>query len=47
MRGVSIFCLGTVEKVGVDSGWVGAGYETHRVPFYDLDTPSEAFDVSK
>ena len=44
MRGVSIFCLGTVAKVEVDSGWVGAGYETHRVPSYDLDTPSDALD---
>ena len=44
VRGVSIFHLGTVEKVGLDSGWVGAGYETHRVPSYDLDTPSDALD---
>ena len=44
MRGVSIFCLRSVEKVGLDSGWVGAGYETHRVPSYDLDTPSDALD---
>ena len=44
MRGVSIFRLGTVEKVGVDSGWVVAGHETQRVPSYDLDTPSDALD---
>ena len=44
MRGVSIFRLGTVEKVGVDCGWVEAGYKTHRVPSYDLDTPSDALD---
>ena len=31
-------------KVGVGCGWVGAGYETHRVPSYDLDTPSDALD---
>ena len=44
VQGVSIFCLGTVAEVGVDSGWVEAGYETHRVPSYDLDTPSDALD---
>ena len=44
VRGVAIFRLRTVEKVEVDSGWVGAGYETHRVPSYDLDTPSDALD---
>ena len=44
MRGVSIFRLRTVEKVEVDSGWVVAGYETHRVPSYDLDTPSDALE---
>ena len=25
-------------------GWVEVGYETHRVPSYDLDTPSDALD---
>ena len=44
MRGVSIFCLGTVGEVEVASGWVVARYETHRVPSYDLDTPSDALD---
>ena len=44
MQGVSIFCLRTVEEVEVDSGWVEAGYETQRVPSYDLDTPSDALD---
>ena len=44
MRGVSIFRLRLVEKVGLDSGWVGAGYETHRVASYDLDTPSDALE---
>ena len=44
MRGVSIFCLRTVAEVGVDSGWVVAGYETHRVLSYDLDTPSDALE---
>ena len=45
MRGVSIFRLRTVAKVGLDSGWVGAGYETHRVPSYDLDTSSDALEI--
>ena len=44
MRGVSIFRLRTVEEVEVDCGWVVAGYETHRVLSYDLDTPSDALD---
>ena len=44
VRGVSIFCLGTVGKVAVDSWWVEAGYETHRVPSYDLDTLSDALE---
>ena len=43
-EGVSIFRLGLVGKVGVDSGWVVAGYETHRVSSYDLDTPSDALE---
>ena len=44
VQGVSIFRLGTVAKVELDSGWVGAGYETHRVASYDLDTPSDALE---
>ena len=44
MRGVSIFRLGTVEEVELDCGWVVAGYETHRVASYDLDTPSDALE---
>ena len=44
MQGVSILRLGTVEEVGQICGWVGAGYETHRVPSYDLDTPSDALE---
>ena len=39
VQGVPIFCLGMVGKVGVDSGWFGAGYESHRIPSNDLDTP--------
>ena len=44
MRGVSIFRLRTVGEVGQICGWFEAGYETHRVPSYDLDTPSDALD---
>ena len=44
MRGVSIFRLRTVAEVELDCGWVVAGYETHRVLSYDLDTPSDALD---
>ncbi len=44
MRGVSIFRLRTVGKVELDCGWVEAGYETHRVASYDLDTPSDALE---
>ena len=44
MRGVSIFHLRSVEKVELDCGWFEAGYETHRVPSYDLDSPSDALD---
>ena len=44
VRGVSIFCLGTVGKVGQICGWVEAGYEIHRVASYDLDTPSDALE---
>ena len=44
VRGVSIFRLGTVEEVDQISGWFEAGYETHRVLSYDLDTPSDALD---
>ena len=44
MRGVSIFCLRSVEQVEVDSEWVEAGYKTQRVPSYDLDTLFDALD---
>ena len=43
-EGVSIFRLGLVGEVELDSGWVVAGYETHRVSSYDLDTDSDALD---
>ena len=44
MQGVSIFWFGDGWESWVDSWWVEAGYETHRVPSYDLDTPSDALD---
>ena len=44
VQGISIFCWGTVAEVGLDSGCVGAGYKSHRVPSYDLDTPSDGLD---
>ena len=44
MQGVSIFRLRMVEKVVEICGWFEAGYETHRVLSYDLDTPSDALD---
>ena len=44
MRGVSIFRLRTVAEVELDCGWVVAGYETHRVLSYDLDTSFDALD---
>ena len=42
MRRAAIFRLRRREKVGVSPGPNGAGYETYRVPSYDLDTPSVA-----
>ena len=44
MRRAAIFCLGRREKVELSPGPNGAGYETHRVPSYDLDTPSDALE---
>ena len=43
-EGFPFYGLRLVGEVGVDSGWIVAGYKTHRVPFYDLDTPSDALD---
>ena len=40
LRGVSIFCLQTVEQAEADCGWVVAWYKTHRVPSYDQIGPS-------
>ena len=45
MQMVAIFCLGTVGKVELDSRWFGAGYKTHRVLSYDLDTPFDALEI--
>ena len=44
MRRAAIFCLGRHAEVGVSPGPNEAGYETHRVLFYDLDTPSDALE---
>ena len=44
MRRASIFHLGSHAKVELDPGPNEAGYETHRVPSYDLDTPSDALE---
>ena len=44
MRRAAIFCLRRHGEVELDPGPNGAGYETHRVPSYDLDTPSDALE---
>ena len=44
MRGAAIFRLRRREQVGLSPGPNEAGYETHRVPSYDLDTPSDALE---
>ena len=44
MRRAAIFRLGRREEVGVSPGPNVAGYKTHRVPSYDLDTPSDALE---
>ena len=44
MRRAAIFRLGRHAKVGLSPGPNEAGYETHRVPSYDLDTPSDALE---
>ena len=40
MRRAVIFHLGNHAEVGVNPESNEAGHETHRVPSYDLDTPS-------
>ena len=44
MQRVAIFCLGRVTEVELSPDPNEAGYKTHRVPLYDLDTPSDALD---
>ena len=44
MRRAAIFCLGRHAEVEVSPGPNGAGYETYRVPSYDLDIPSDALE---
>ena len=44
MRRAAIFRLWLHAKVGLSPGSNEAGYETHRLPSYDLDTPSEALE---
>ena len=39
-----LFRLRRHAKVELDPGPNVAGYETHRVPSYDLDTPSDALE---
>ena len=40
----AIFYLQSHEKVVVSPQPDGARYKTHRVPSYDLDTPSDALE---
>ena len=44
VRRAAIFCLGSREEVEVSPDLNAAGYETHRAPSYDLDTPSDALE---
>ena len=44
MRRAAIFRLRRHAKAGLDPEPNEAGYETHRVPSYDLDTPSDALE---
>ena len=44
MRRAAIFRLRRHAEVGLSPGPNEAGYETHRVPSYDLDTPSDALE---
>ena len=44
MQRAAIFCLRRHEKIEVSRGPNVAGDETHRVPSYDLDTPSDALE---
>ena len=44
MQRAAIFCLRRHAKVVVSPEPNGAGYKTHRVPSYDLNTPSDALE---
>ncbi len=44
VRKAAIFCLGCRGEVGLSSDSNGAGYETHGVLSYYLDTPSDALE---
>ena len=44
MRRAAIFCMRRRGKVELNPGPNEAGDETHRVPSYDLDTPSDALE---
>ena len=44
MRRAAIFRLRRHAEVELSPGPNEAGYETHRVPSYDLDTPSDALE---
>ena len=44
MRRAAIFGLRRREEVELSPGPNEAGYETHRVPSYDLDAPSDALE---
>ena len=44
VRKAAIFHLRSIEEVVLDPEPNGAGYKTHRVPSYDLDTPSDALE---
>ncbi len=44
MRRAAIFRLRHHAEVKLSQGPNEAGYKTHRVPSYDLDTPSDALE---
>ena len=44
MQRAAIFCLRCRENIGLDLEPNESGYKIHRVPFYDLDTPSDALE---
>ena len=44
LRKAAIFHLRSSEEVELDPEPNEAGYQTHRVPSYDLDTPSDVLE---